>query len=41
VTWAGAYEEPADRRVQRDPLDANISRHVGECEFASATDSSV
>jgi len=32
------HEEPADRRVQLDPLDAKTSRDAGECEFASDTD---
>jgi hypothetical protein len=35
------YEEPADRRVRLDPLDAKTSRHAGQCEFASETDAAV
>ena len=37
----GVDEEPADRRVQVDPLDAKTSRDAGECEFASDTDVAV
>jgi hypothetical protein len=33
--------EVADHHVRLDPLDAKNSRHAGECEFASETDSSV
>jgi hypothetical protein len=32
------YEEPADRRVRLDPLDAKTARHMGECEYVSETD---
>jgi hypothetical protein len=35
------YEEPADRHVRLDPLDAKTSRHAGQSEFASATDPAV
>jgi hypothetical protein len=35
------YEEPADRRVRLDPLDAKSTRHAPQCEFASETDPAV
>jgi hypothetical protein len=35
------YEEPTNRRVRLDSLDAKTSRHGGECEFASETDADV
>jgi hypothetical protein len=34
-------EEPADRRVRLDPLDAKTSRHLGQCEYVSETDPAV
>jgi hypothetical protein len=35
------HEEPADRRVRLDPLDAKTARHMGECEFRFETEPSV
>lgn len=35
------HEEPADRRVRLDPLDAKTAGHVGECEFRFETEPSV
>jgi hypothetical protein len=35
------YEEPTDRRVRLDPLDAKTSRHMPQCEFANETDPAV
>jgi hypothetical protein len=35
------YEEPADRRVRLDPLDAKTARHLGQCEFVGETDAAM
>ena len=35
------YREPVPARARLDPLDPKTSRHVPQCEFASAADSAV
>jgi hypothetical protein len=35
------WREPATPRERRDPRDPALSRHLGQCEFASETDPAV
>jgi hypothetical protein len=42
VDKPSTFTEPlVDDRVRLDPLDPKTARHMGQCEFASADDSSV